>query len=79
MNPPSPLRPVEFQQYVKICQVNPDNKPATIRHEFQTFTGLFHCFSLEGDGQDIGPVAIIETPDGQVYCPAASKIKFLDK
>lgn len=74
---PSLLRPIQFEHRKHTPYDSETKTPA--KWESVPMTGLFHSFSLEGDGQDIGPVAIIEAPDGQIYAPAATKCKFLDK
>lgn len=76
MNPP--LRPIQFEHRKHTPGDHKANPPIPSKYETLTLTGHFHSFSTEGDGQDIGPVAIIETPDGQIYTPAAHKCKFLD-
>jgi len=70
------LRPIEFSHRKHTPAVTDPYSPA--KWETLTLTGHFHSFSTEGDGQEIGPVAIIEAPDGQIYTPAAHKCKFLD-
>lgn len=72
---PSPLRPIQFQQY----NINPVTKQFIPPFQEETFTGLFHAFSTESDGPEHYPVAIVETSDGQIHTPLASKCKFLDK
>lgn len=76
---PTPLRPIQFER----CKYIPHSYKGTnyipAQQEILILTGVFHQFALEGDGNDIGPVAIIETPDGQIYTPSAHKCKFLDK
>lgn len=75
-----PLRPVQFEIVIYDKQFSPDGKELPFsKRRTESVTGVFHQFALEGDGQDIGPVAIVETPDGQIHTPAAHKIKFLDK
>jgi hypothetical protein len=70
------LRPVQFE-HRKHTPYDPETK-APAKWESIPMTGHFHLFSTEGDGQEIGPVAIIETPDGQIYTTSAHKCKFLD-
>lgn len=72
------LRPIQFEhrKHTPGNYEGPNIIPA--KWETLTLTGHFHSFSTEGDGQEIGPVAIIETPDGQIYTPSAHKCKFLD-
>lgn len=80
----SPLRPIQFEHIqrtiVKLIDPTGQHPDREIpKREVLTLTGHFHQFSTEGDGSDIGPVAIIETADGQIYTPSAHKCKFLDK
>lgn len=70
------LRPIQFEHRKHTPAVANPYSPA--KWETLTLTGHFHAFSTEGDGQELCPVAIIETPDGQIYTPAAHKCKFLD-
>jgi hypothetical protein len=70
------LRPIQFEYRKYTPAVTDPYSPA--KWETIPMTGHFHSFSTEGDGSEIGPVAIIETPDGQIYTPAAFKCKFLD-
>lgn len=77
------LRPIQFEhiQRTMVKLIDPTGqKPdqEIPKRETLTLTGHFHSFSTEGDGQESGPVAIIETPDGQIYTPSAHKCKFLD-
>lgn len=49
------------------------------RYTDETRTGLFHGFSIEGSaGDEIVTVCIIETADGSIVTPIATKCKFLD-
>jgi len=43
------------------------------------FTAVFHQFGQEADGEgQANPVAIIETPDGQVHSAYIGLVKFLE-
>jgi hypothetical protein len=48
------------------------------RYEDQTKTGTFHGFGVEGSaGDELVVVCIIETEDGSIVTPIATKCKFL--
>lgn len=68
------MRPIAYYRDVVI----PGTKPVQFK-EVEEGQGMFHCFSVESDGTETIPVAIIEKPDGQVITWTAYKCKFIDK
>ena len=57
-----------------------ENKSVPRKYTDHTRKGLFHTFAVEGSaGDELVVVCVIETEDGSIVTPIASKCRFLDR
>jgi len=75
------LRPISYPHRVWSEPPIPLTKPYRPRaYVDETRTGLFHTFAVEGSaGDEMVVVCVIETEDGSIVTPIASKCRFLDR
>jgi hypothetical protein len=73
------LRQISYPHRVWLEPVIPITEPyRPRRYEDQTRIGTFHGFAVEGSaGDELVVVCIIETENGSIVTPIATKCKFL--
>ena len=72
------LRPISYP-HREYHPADPDAPRYTpLKYTDHIRTGLFHTFAVEGSaGDELCVVCVIETEDGSIVTPIASKCKFL--